>query len=510
MSSTARSYAPRLSRLRQSSSVSFHDRSGSRARRSKRLSCSCGETCSQNLMMIMPSSASMRSNSLISPYARDHCSSVAKPSTRSTSTRPYHDRSSTAIPPQPGSTGKKRHRKWWRFSSWVGAANDATRTWRGSSGATRRLIAPPLPEASQPSNSTHTGGPSRPSPSRPPSTSRSSSRRRCSFASRFSDSSLESFRLRSTSSRRPIARPILPGVASRRRAGVGFGRARVRGPLCRLLEPPGRAGDGGPRYGGHPLERPGPAGAGARDRRGTGVHAHELAGVPGPSLRGAEPAAPLGQRRSRGVGVADARHDDRSDRAARLCADRQEHDRGRRGPVDHARRQDRDVSRVLRPDGPVPAARHHAAAREPRRARHGGNAAAAGSFPASLMTTDFDVVVVGASTAGCTAARLLGQAGARVALVEKRPDMDAYKTVCTHYIQSSATPTIERLGLAPVLDERGAVHNSIDLWTPYSGWIRALEDSPYGYSITRQTLDPLFRRLAADTPGVDLMLGESA
>jgi menaquinone-9 beta-reductase len=126
------------------------------------------------------------------------------------------------------------------------------------------------------------------------------------------------------------------------------------------------------------------------------------------------------------------------------------------------------------------------------------------------MAADFDVVVVGASTAGCTAARLLGQSGARVALVEKRPDMDAYKTVCTHYIQPSATPTIERLGLAAVLDERGAVHNSIDVWTPYGGWIRAPEDVPYGYSVTRRTLDPILRRMTAETPGVELMAGQAA
>jgi flavin-dependent dehydrogenase len=126
------------------------------------------------------------------------------------------------------------------------------------------------------------------------------------------------------------------------------------------------------------------------------------------------------------------------------------------------------------------------------------------------MGTDYDVVIVGASTAGCTAARLLGQAGARVALVEKRPDLDAHKTVCTHYIQPSATPTIQRLGLGPALDERGAVHNSIDLWTPYGGWIRSPGDAPYGYSITRRKLDPLLRSLAAETPGVELLAGQSA
>ena len=61
-------------------------------------------------------------------------------------------------------------------------------------------------------------------------------------------------------------------------------------------------------------------------------------------------------------------------------------------------------------------------------------------------SSEYDVAVVGASVAGCTAAALLGRAGANVALLEQRPDPAAYKTVCTHFIQASATPTIERLG----------------------------------------------------------------
>jgi flavin-dependent dehydrogenase len=124
--------------------------------------------------------------------------------------------------------------------------------------------------------------------------------------------------------------------------------------------------------------------------------------------------------------------------------------------------------------------------------------------------TDFDAVVVGASVAGCTAARLYAQRGARVALVERRPDIDAYKTVCTHYIQPSATPTIEKLGLAPLIEGRGAVRNSIDLWTPYGGWIRHRGDTPYGYNVTREVLDPLLRRMTAETPGVELLSGYTA
>jgi 2-polyprenyl-6-methoxyphenol hydroxylase-like FAD-dependent oxidoreductase len=75
---------------------------------------------------------------------------------------------------------------------------------------------------------------------------------------------------------------------------------------------------------------------------------------------------------------------------------------------------------------------------------------------------------------------------------------------------SSAVPTIERLGLAPLLEARGAVRTQIEAWTPYGGWIRFPPDVPDGYGVTRQTLDPMLRELAAGTPGVELMEGRTA
>src|SRR5688572_1770825 len=124
------------------------------------------------------------------------------------------------------------------------------------------------------------------------------------------------------------------------------------------------------------------------------------------------------------------------------------------------------------------------------------------------MNRTTDVVVVGASIAGCTAARLLAQQGAEVTLVEKRPDLDAYKVVCTHYIQPSALPAIRRLGLDGPLEEAGARHATIDLWTRY-GWVRWQNDDYHGYNIRRQTLDPLLRRMTVDTPGVDFLPGRT-
>jgi flavin-dependent dehydrogenase/pimeloyl-ACP methyl ester carboxylesterase len=125
----------------------------------------------------------------------------------------------------------------------------------------------------------------------------------------------------------------------------------------------------------------------------------------------------------------------------------------------------------------------------------------------------YDVAVVGASLAGCTAATLLARQGARVALVEKRSEPGFYKTLCTHFIQASATPTLERLGLAERIEAAGGVRNGLELWTRF-GWIRPQPGDDYahpkyGYDIRREKLDPLLRELAAGTPGVDLLLGES-
>lgn len=121
----------------------------------------------------------------------------------------------------------------------------------------------------------------------------------------------------------------------------------------------------------------------------------------------------------------------------------------------------------------------------------------------------YDAAVVGASIAGCTAAILLAREGASVALIERHNDPDAYKALCTHFIQPSAVPTMERLGLLPLIQEAGAVPNEIDLWTRW-GWIRTPGGVPHGYNIRRETLDPMLRRLATETPGVDFMPGKSA
>jgi 2-polyprenyl-6-methoxyphenol hydroxylase-like FAD-dependent oxidoreductase len=124
---------------------------------------------------------------------------------------------------------------------------------------------------------------------------------------------------------------------------------------------------------------------------------------------------------------------------------------------------------------------------------------------------DYDVAVVGASLAGCATAILLARSGARVALVEKSPDPQAFKRICTHYIQSSAVPTIERLGLLEPMMQAGAVRSRARLWTRW-GWVGSPPGSvlPSGINLRRSVLDPLVRQVAADAPGVELMTGLTA
>jgi menaquinone-9 beta-reductase len=125
-------------------------------------------------------------------------------------------------------------------------------------------------------------------------------------------------------------------------------------------------------------------------------------------------------------------------------------------------------------------------------------------------SSGYDAIVVGASLAGCSAAILLGRAGARVALVEKQPDPAAFKRVCSHMIQASAVPTLERLGLLGPIQAAGGVRSRIHARTPW-GWIEATPArAGYAVNLRREVLDPLVREAAAATPGVEPLLGRSA
>jgi flavin-dependent dehydrogenase len=125
-----------------------------------------------------------------------------------------------------------------------------------------------------------------------------------------------------------------------------------------------------------------------------------------------------------------------------------------------------------------------------------------------MQNGKLDVVVVGASLAGCAAAINIARRGGRVFLVERESEPDAYKSLCTHSIHSSATPAIERLGLTEAIEAAGGVRIKLEIWTRW-GWIRdrwVPKDRPaYGYNMRREKLDPMLRSFAAATPGVEFL-----
>lgn len=123
---------------------------------------------------------------------------------------------------------------------------------------------------------------------------------------------------------------------------------------------------------------------------------------------------------------------------------------------------------------------------------------------------EHDVAIVGASLAGCTAAILLARAGASVALIEKQPDPAAFKRMCSHLVQPSAVPTVERLGLYEPMLAAGAQRSRLHNWTRW-GWIEPTSRrEAYCLNLRRELLDPMLRELAAAEPGVELMLGQKA
>jgi len=126
-----------------------------------------------------------------------------------------------------------------------------------------------------------------------------------------------------------------------------------------------------------------------------------------------------------------------------------------------------------------------------------------------MVSDRYDAVVVGASLAGCATAIQLGRSGASVALVEKRPDPAAFKRICGHFIQASATPTLERLDLLEPILAAGGIRSRITAWTRW-GWIDPPpEHAGYAVNLRRERLDPLVRKIADATPGVELMLGRT-
>jgi flavin-dependent dehydrogenase len=122
----------------------------------------------------------------------------------------------------------------------------------------------------------------------------------------------------------------------------------------------------------------------------------------------------------------------------------------------------------------------------------------------------YDVAIVGASIAGCTAAILFARNGARVALIERDPDPAAYKKSA----RISFHPDYQAAWFRGCNRSGSGIGNDVEVFTRW-GWIvppprRNTTRPAYGYNIRRETLDPMIRKRAIATPGVNFMPGFTA
>lgn len=95
-------------------------------------------------------------------------------------------------------------------------------------------------------------------------------------------------------------------------------------------------------------------------------------------------------------------------------------------------------------------------------------------------------------------------------MVEAHRNIDTFKRACTHLIQSSAVPTLRRLGIEKEIEAAGGVRSELGFYTR-AGWVHPprIADGPkstYGYNIRRSELDPLLRRMVL-AAGVQLLSG---
>src|SRR2546430_5258238 len=83
--------------------------------------------------------------------------------------------------------------------------------------------------------------------------------------------------------------------------------------------------------------------------------------------------------------------------------------------------------------------------------------------------------------------------------------------MCSTYTQAGAVGTLEGVHLLEPMMGGGAVGSGAGIWTRLGGWVLPPAGSTVadGVNLRRVVLDPLMRRTAAETPGVELMLGHT-
>ncbi len=113
-----------------------------------------------------------------------------------------------------------------------------------------------------------------------------------------------------------------------------------------------------------------------------------------------------------------------------------------------------------------------------------------------------DILIVGASVAGCFTALKLAQQGFRVALLEQHSEMTHYKKVCTHIIQPDGVRLLKSIGIYDTLLSQGGQATYMELLTENGTLFFPLSRKTHAANIERQYLDPSLKKRVAKEPNI--------
>jgi 2-polyprenyl-6-methoxyphenol hydroxylase-like FAD-dependent oxidoreductase len=126
-----------------------------------------------------------------------------------------------------------------------------------------------------------------------------------------------------------------------------------------------------------------------------------------------------------------------------------------------------------------------------------------------LSRKTYDVVIVGASIAGCISAIEFVKRGLRVAVLEKHSDKNKYKVMCSHIMHPNVAEELKSLGVYDALLAKGGQATGLEIHLSANQIISyPFNKKPAFANIERRLLDPVLKDVLTRFKLIDCFWGE--
>lgn len=119
----------------------------------------------------------------------------------------------------------------------------------------------------------------------------------------------------------------------------------------------------------------------------------------------------------------------------------------------------------------------------------------------------FDAIIIGASIAGSICALKLANKGWRIAVLEKRQSLLAYKKICTHILHPYAVNQLKTLGIFDDLLTKSAQMTGMNIHYQDRSVLYPLAGKLTAANIERKDLDPALRATLSNHQNITLLTG---